>query len=145
MNKKIGFTCGSFDLFHAGHLIMLKEAKSLCDYLIVGLQTDPTIDRVWKNKPIQSVEERQIQLDACRFIDEIIVYDTEDDLHDIMMKIKPNLRIVGIDHKHKDYSAYESFCEFYYHKRNHSYSSTDLRRRIYKFEKNKRIKEEEEC
>ena len=82
--KKVGFTCSCFDLFHAGHIMMLKEAKSICDYLIVGLQTDPTIDRNEKNKPIQSVYERYVQLQACRYVDEILVYETEQDLLNLL-------------------------------------------------------------
>ena len=91
---KVGFTCSCFDLFHAGHLMMLKEAKSQCDYLIVGLQTDPTIDRPEKNKPIQSVFERFVQVDACKYVDEVVPYATEKDLVDILQSYKIDVRIL---------------------------------------------------
>ena len=93
-NKTIGFTCSAFDLLHAGHIIMLKDAKRQCDYLIAGLQTDPTIDRKEKNKPIQSLEERKIQLQAVKYIDEIIIYSSEKELYELIKKINPDIRIL---------------------------------------------------
>ena len=98
----IGFTCSCFDLLHAGHILMLKDAKSQCDKLIVGLQTDPTLDRPEKNKPIQTLEERKIQLEAVKYVDEIRVYSTESELRDMLADIMPNVRILGTDYLTKD-------------------------------------------
>ena len=137
-NKKqkiIGFTCSSFDLLHAGHILMLKDAKNQCDYLIVGLQTDPTIDRPkTKNKPIQTIEERKIQLEAIKFVDEIIIYDSEKDLYRMLKKINPDVRILGSDYENKSFTGDDLNIEVYYHKRNHNYSSTYLRKKIKKDE-----------
>ena len=100
---KIGITFSTFDLLHAGHVLMLKEAKESCDYLIAGLQTDPTIDRPGtKNKPVQSIIERQIQLEGCKYVDEIIVYQTERDVEDILKTKTINARILGVEYKDKD-------------------------------------------
>ena len=102
----IGFTCSTFDLFHAGHIIMLKEAKTQCDYLIVGLQTDPTIDRPReKNKPVQSVFERYVQLQACKYVDEIVVYSTEKELLDILLSYPINVRILGDEYENKGFTG----------------------------------------
>lgn len=129
--KKIGFTCSCFDLFHAGHIMMLKEAKSNCDYLIVGLQTDPTIDRPEKNKPIQSVVERFIQLDSCKYVDEVVVYATEKDLLDILYSYPINVRIVGEEYRDKDFTGKDlQHIEMYYNQRKHSFSTTELRGRV---------------
>ena len=98
---KIGFTCGAFDLTHCGHYLMFKECKQQCDYLIVGLQTDPSIDRLDKNKPIQSLFERKIQLDSCKYVDKIVVYKTEKDLFKLLKKINPDVRFMGADWKGK--------------------------------------------
>ena len=135
----IGFTCSCFDLLHAGHILMLQDAKSRCDKLIVGLQTDPTIDRPdTKNKPIQSFEERKIQLEAVRYVDEIIVYETEQDLYDLLKKIEPDVRILGSDYKNQpQYTGNDLGTKIYYHERNHNYSSTNLRREIVAKENNK--------
>lgn len=131
---KIGFTAGAFDLLHAGHVLMLEEAKSQCDYLLVGLQNDPTIDRPEKNKPVQSFEERRIQLAAVRFVDEVIEYDTEEDLLEILQTTEINVRIVGADYIGKDFTGKQlcevSGIEVYYNDRSHSYSSTELRNRV---------------
>lgn len=128
---KTGFTCSCFDLFHAGHIMMLKEAKSKCDYLIVGLQTDPTIDRPEKNKPIQSVFERFVQLDACKYVDEIVVYATEKDLLDILHSYPINIRIIGGEYKEKDFTGKDlEHIEMYYNSRKHSFSTTELRKRV---------------
>lgn len=139
MNKRIGFTCSCFDLFHAGHIMMLKEAKSICDYLIVGLQTDPTVDRPEKNKPIQSIFERFVQLEACKYVDEIIVYATEKELLDILHSYPINVRIVGDEYKNKDFTGKDlEHVEIYYNSRKHSFSTTELRGRVidrYKKEK----------
>ncbi len=139
MKKKIGFTCSCFDLFHAGHIMMLKESKSVCDYLIVGLQTDPTIDRPEKNKPIQSIFERFVQLDACKYVDEIVVYATEKELLDILHSYPIDVRIVGDEYKEKDFTGKDlEHIEIYYNSRKHSFSTTELRGRVierYKKEK----------
>lgn len=128
--KIIGFTCGSFDLLHAGHCLMLKEAKLKCDLLIVGLHTDPTIDRPSKNKPIQSVEERLIQLESCKYVDVTIIYDTEEDLYNILKEYKPDIRIIGEDWKNKKFTGYDLPIKVYFNSRKHSYSSSELRNRI---------------
>ena len=129
--NKVGFTCSCFDLFHAGHIMMLKEAKSICDYLIVGLQTDPTIDRPEKNKPIQSVVERFIQLEACKYVDEVVVYATEKDLLDILYSYPINIRVVGEEYRDKDFTGKDlEHIEMYYNSRKHSFSTTELRGRV---------------
>ncbi len=136
---KTGFTCSCFDLFHAGHIMMLKEARSKCDYLIVGLQTDPTIDRPEKNKPIQSVVERFIQLESCKYVDEVVVYATEKDLLDILYTYHIDIRVVGEEYKDKDFTGKDlEHIEIYYNTRRHSFSTTELRQRVierYKKEK----------
>ena len=130
---KIGITCSTFDLLHAGHVVMLEEAKRHCDYLIADLQVEPTQDRKEKNKPIQSVVERQIQLAAVRFVDEIVVYNTEKELDDIFLTLPINVRIIGEEYKDKDFTAkkicYKRKIEIIYNKRDHSFSSTDLKKR----------------
>ena len=130
--KKIGFTCSCFDLLHAGHIIMLKDAKEQCDYLIVGLQTDPTLDRPEKNKPIQSFEERFIQLYAVQYVDVVVKYETEKDLYELLKKIKPDIRILGSDYDVPDvrFTGYDLHIPIYFHERNHNYSSTNLRKKI---------------
>lgn len=139
---KVGLTASTFDLFHAGHVVMLEEAKRMCDYLIVAIQTDPTIDRPdTKNKPIQSIVERQIQVKACKYVDEVIVYTTEKDLEDILKTLSINVRILGIEYKDKPFTG-KDIClnrgiDFYYNRRDHSFSSTDLRNRVYEAEKGK--------
>jgi len=132
---KIGFTCSTFDLFHAGHIIMLKEAKAQCDYLLVGLQTDPTIDRPnEKNKPVQSIFERYVQLQACKYVDEIVVYATEKDLVDILLSYPINIRILGEEYEHRDFTGRQECItkgiKFYFNKREHTFSTTELRQRV---------------
>jgi glycerol-3-phosphate cytidylyltransferase len=132
---KIGFTCSTFDLFHAGHIIMLKEAKQQCDYLIVGLQTDPTIDRpVEKNKPVQSVFERFVQLQACKYVDEVVVYATEKELVDILLSYPINVRILGNEYEHRQFTGRQECVDrgikFYFNNRAHSFSTTELRQRV---------------
>ena len=127
---KIGFTCSTFDLFHAGHLMMLKEAKEHCDYLIVGLQSDPTIDRKDKNKPIQSLFERFEQLKACKYVDEIIPYATEKELTDLLLSYKIDVRFVGEEYKDRDFTGKDFDTENHYNKRRHSFSSSELRQRV---------------
>lgn len=142
---KIGFTCSTFDLFHAGHLLMLEEAKKQCDYLIVGLQTDPTIDRpTEKNKPVQSVFERFVQLKACKYIDEVIPYSTEKELVDILLSYPINVRILGDEYENKEFTGkYECISkgiEFYFNRREHSFSTTELRNRVVAAEVEKGLK-----
>lgn len=141
--KRIGITFSTFDLLHAGHIAMLSEAKNHCDYLICGLQTDPTIDRPeTKNKPIQSIVERQIQLAACRYVDEVVVYSTEQDLVDLLLILPVDVRILGVEYADKEFTG-KSECELrgidiVYNGRDHSFSSSSLRKRVYDSESNKR-------
>jgi glycerol-3-phosphate cytidylyltransferase len=130
----IGFTCSTFDLLHAGHIVMLEEAKHHCDYLIVGLQNDPTEDRPTKNKPVQSIVERQIQLAAVKYVDEIVIYNTEQDLTDLLLTLPINVRVLGDEYKTKDFTgkdiAKQRGCKIIYNPRDHSFSSTSLRKRV---------------
>ena len=141
---KIGITFSTFDLFHAGHVAMLAEAKNHCDYLIAGLQTDPTIDRPdTKNKPIQSIVERQIQLSTNRNVDEVVVYQTEKDLEDLLLILPVDVRILGVEYADKEFTG-KSICrdrgiDIVYNKRDHSFSSSSLRKRVTQAET--RIKE----
>jgi glycerol-3-phosphate cytidylyltransferase len=129
--KKVGFTCSCFDLLHAGHILMLKDAKQQCDYLVVGLQTNPSIDRPFsKNKPIQSLEERRIQLEAVKYIDEIIEYETESDLRELLFELDPDIRILGSDYKGKEFTGYNLHIPIYFHERDHDYSTTNLRKKM---------------
>jgi len=129
-NRIIGFTCSCFDLLHSGHILMLKDAKDQCDYLVVGLQNNPSIDRLHKNRPIQSLKERKIQLEAVKYINEIIVYETETELYQLLQKIKPNVRILGTDYINKSFTGDDLDIAIYYHERNHNYSTTNLKERI---------------
>ncbi len=129
-NMKVGFTCGAFDVLHTGHALMLEEAKSVCDYLIVGVQSDPNIDRSEKNKPVQDYEERITMVKAIRYVDEIVLYDTESDLVELLNRLKPDIRILGADWQGKKYTGWELPIEPYFNSRNHGYSSSSLRRRI---------------
>ena len=131
---KVGFTCSTFDLLHAGHVMMLREAKTVCDYLIVGLQTDPSIDRPEKNKPVQTLLERYIQLNAISYVDEIVPYATERDLEDILSMYPINIRVLGEEYRTKDFTGKE-ICksrdiQIYFNKRDHRFSTTDLRKRV---------------
>lgn len=127
---EVGITAGAFDLFHAGHVLMLKDASNQCDHLIVALQTDPSIDRKEKNKPIQSMYERFVQLDACKYVDEVIPYETEEDLYVLIMNNNIDLRIIGNEYRNEDFTAREVGIEIYYNARNHQWSTTELRERI---------------
>lgn len=127
---KTGFTCSTFDLFHAGHIMMLKEAKTQCDYLIVGLQTDPTIDRAEKNKPIQGIFERYVQLQACKYVDEIVVYATEKELLDVLQSYPIDVRILGDEYASKSFTGDNLDMELYFNRREHSFSTTELRQRV---------------
>jgi glycerol-3-phosphate cytidylyltransferase len=137
--KKIGITFSTFDMLHAGHIAMLSEAKNHCDYLIAGLQTDPTIDRPdTKNRPIQSIVERQIQLSACRYVDEVVVYQTEQDLVDLLLILPLNIRILGVEYEGKQFTGddacWKRGIEIVFNGRDHSFSSTSLRKRVYEAE-----------
>ena len=135
---KIGITFSSFDLLHAGHVKMLEEAKRQCDYLICGIQIDPTLDRPNKNKPTQTIVERYIQLKGCKFVDEIIPYLTEQDLEDILRAFKIDVRIIGEEYQMKNFTG-KSYCEesgidLYYNKRDHRFSSSELRKLVAEIE-----------
>ena len=130
MKTKIGFTCGAFDLLHAGHVVMLKEARENCDHLIVGLQTDPTIDRQEKNTPVQSVYERFTQLTAIKYVDEVIPYDTERSLIDLLESTPINIRFIGEDYIDKSFTGDDLPIKIYYTNRKQSFSSSGLRRRV---------------
>lgn len=143
--KRIGITFSTFDMLHAGHIAMLSEAKNHCDYLIAGLQTDPTIDRPdTKNQPIQSVVERQIQLAACRYVDEVVVYQTEQDLVDLLLILPVDVRILGVEYQGKQFSG-QAECEkrsidIVFNGRDHSFSSSSLRKRVVQAETKKEAK-----
>lgn len=131
---KIGITFSAFDLLHAGHITMLEEAKRQCDYLICGLQTDPTLDRPEKNRPVQSVVERYIQLKGCKFVDEIVPYATEQDLEDILRSFKIDVRIIGDEYQDKNFTG-RAYCEekgieLYFNIREHRFSSSSLRQEV---------------
>ena len=129
--NNIGFTCSAFDLLHAGHILMLKDAKNQCDYLIVGLHSNPQIERPNKNKPIQTLKERKIQLEAVKYIDEILVYETETELYEILKRINPDVRILGSDYMNKNFTGKDLNIPVYFHERNHDFSSSSLRKKIY--------------
>lgn len=133
--KIIGFTCSAFDLLHPGHILMLKDCKNVCDYLIVGLQTDPTIDRKNKNKPIQTLEERKIMIESVKYVDEVRIYETEKDLVNLIKKVSPNIRIIGSDWERNKITGGELNIPLYIHKRDHDYSTTNLRKRLINNEK----------
>ena len=140
--KRIGIVFSSFDLLHAGHVAMLSDAKNHCDYLIAGLQTDPTIDRPdTKNKPIQSIVERQIQLAGCRYVDEVVVYSTEQDLVDILLTLPIDVRVLGVEYEGKRFTGDEACwsrgIDIVHNGRDHSFSSTNLRRRVAEAESHK--------
>ena len=133
--KRIGITFSTFDMLHAGHIAMLSEAKNHCDYLIAGLQTDPTIDRpTQKNPPVQSIVERQIQLAACRYVDEVVVYQTEEDLVDLLLILPIDVRILGVEYQGMEFSGRDECVtrgiDLIYNGRDHSFSSSSLRRRV---------------
>jgi glycerol-3-phosphate cytidylyltransferase len=138
----IGIVFSAFDMFHAGHVAMLAEAKNHCDYLIAALQTDPTIDRPdTKNKPVQSIVERQIQVSSNKFVDEIVVYQTEKDLEDLLLILPVDVRILGIEYKDKEFTG-KDICakrniELVFNGRDHSFSSSNLRKRVAELELNK--------
>jgi len=143
IGRQVGFTCSSWDLLHAGHILMLAECKQICDYLIVGVQSDPTVDRPGtKNKPVQSIVERYVQLSAVKFVDEIIVYNTEKDLEDMLMFLPISVRIIGEEYKDKDFTG-KQICEdrgikIWFNSRSHRFSSSELRQRTYQSELDKK-------
>jgi len=144
--KKVGITFSTFDMLHAGHIAMLSEAKNHCDYLICGLQTDPTIDRPeTKNHPVQSIVERQIQLAACRYVDEVVVYSTEQDLRDLLLILPIDVRILGVEYADKDFTGREECfdrgIEIIFNQRDHSFSSSSLRKRVVEAETFKLLKQ----
>ena len=128
---KKGITFGAFDLFHAGHVLMLKEAKSVCEHLIVCVQTDPSLDRTTKNTPVQSIVERQIQVSACKYVDEVIIYDTEADVLEILETMDWDIRIIGDEYKDKEFTGRDKYLgQCYFNQRTHSFSSSELRQRV---------------
>lgn len=145
---KIGITFSTFDMLHAGHIAMLAEAKNHCDYLIAALQTDPTIDRPdTKNKPVQSIVERQIQLAATRYVDEVVVYQTEQDLVDLLLILPIDVRILGVEYEHREFTGRQECVmrgiDIVYNERNHSFSSSSLRKRVAHAETEKLLRGEE--
>tara|TARA_B100001248_G_scaffold259482_1_gene245597 strand:- start:953 stop:1390 length:438 start_codon:yes stop_codon:yes gene_type:complete len=133
IKSRVGITCGTFDLLHAGHVVMFEEAKTVCDYLIVALQLDPTTDRPNKNKPLQNIVERQIQLKGIKWIDEVIVYHRESELEDIFFTFPIDVRIIGEEYKDRLFTGKKTCIdrkiEIYYNKREHKFSTTELRER----------------
>lgn len=125
-----GFTCGAFDLLHAGHLLMLKEVREQCDFLVVGLQSDPSIDRPDKHKPIETLEERKIRLEACRYVDQIMIYNTEADLYELLKELKPDVRFLGADWEGKHFTGDDLPIKIIFNTRGHNLSSSNLRERI---------------
>ncbi len=146
--KRIGITFSTFDMLHAGHIAMLAEAKNHCDYLIAGLQTDPTIDRPdTKNPPVQSIVERQIQLAACRYVDEVVVYQTEQDLEDLLLILPLDVRVLGVEYEGRHYSGKQECekraIEIVFNGRDHSFSSSSLRKRVVQAEIEKDLKKDQ--
>ena len=138
LRKITGFTCGAFDLLHAGHALMLEECKEYCDELVVGLQTDPSIDRPGKNKPVQSFQERLTMLKSIKWVDAIVFYSTEAELYDLLEATMPDVRIVGADWKGKEFTGHDLPIKVVFNSRDHGYSTSELRERVYSAEKDKR-------
>ena len=139
--KRIGITFSTFDLLHAGHVAMLREAKTVCDYLICGLQVDPSFDRPEKNAPVQSLVERWTQLQGVKYVDEIIPYQSEKDLEDILQMFQIDVKIMGKEYKEKDFTG-KTICaqrgiDVYYNSRDHRFSSSGLRKRVFELETEK--------
>jgi glycerol-3-phosphate cytidylyltransferase len=140
-NKRVGFTASTFDLLHAGHVAMLREAKEHCEFLICALQNDPTTDRPNKNRPVQSIVERQLQLIGCKYVDEVWVYSTEKDLEDLLLVLPIDVRILGVEYEGKEFTGRE-IChkrgiELYFNGRDHSFSSSELRQRVFYAQRSK--------
>jgi glycerol-3-phosphate cytidylyltransferase len=136
MTYKNGITFGAFDLMHAGHVAMFRDCKLYCDYLLVGIHVNPSLEKPQKNKPVQSIVERQITVSACKYVDQVIVYETEQDLADILSILDINVRFIGIDHK-DTWTSGKEICDkkripIIYNNRDHRFSSTELRERIKK-------------
>ena len=136
-SKIVGITFGSFDLCHYGHALMFEECKEYCDYLIVGVQSDPSIDRPEKNKPIQSHEERIGIVSSLKFVDEVIPYETEADLIEVLKKVQPAVRLLGADHKGKPSTGHELPIKCIFNTRDHGFSTSELRKRVFLAEKKK--------
>ena len=136
-DKIIGITFGSFDLCHYGHVLMFEECKQYCDYLIVGVQSDPSIDRPDKNSPIQSHEERLGLVSSIKFVDEVKPYSTESDLIDVLKEVNPDVRILGVDHKGKEFTGHDLPIKCIFNSRDHGYSTSELRKRVVDSEKKK--------
>ena len=136
-DKIVGITFGAFDLCHYGHVLMFEECKQYCDYLIVGVQSDPSIDRSEKNSPIQSHEERLGIVSSIKFVDEVKTYSTESDLIDMLKEVNPDVRILGADHKGKEFTGHDLPIKYIFNSRDHGYSTSELRKRVYDFEKKK--------
>jgi glycerol-3-phosphate cytidylyltransferase len=130
-NKNIVFTASCFDLIHPGHILMLEDAKRQGDILVIGLHSDPTINRDNKNKPVQTFEERLIMVNSIKYIDYVISYATEDDLFNILKHLNPDVRVLGSDWEGKQYTGYELPIPIYFHKRNHDWSTSKLRKRVF--------------
>ena len=140
MSNVTGFTCGAFDLLHAGHALMLEEAKKSCDHLIVGVQGDPSLDRPdTKNTPVQTYEERIIMVKSIRWVDEVVLYNTEEELYKLLEKIKPDVRIIGADWKGKPFTGFNLPIKVVFNSRDHGYSSSDLRKRVMYAELEKKV------
>jgi len=132
-DERVGIVASCFDLFHAGHILMLMEAKGECDRLIVALQSDPTIDRPEKNKPVQGMYERFLQVDSCKYVDAVIPYNTEADLHNLLSGLSWDVRFLGMDYfGRSDYTGYDLDIPIHFCSRKHDYSSSSLRERIKK-------------
>ena len=133
--NKIGFTCGAFDLLHAGHVLMLKECKDYCDYLIVGVQSDPSTDREYKNSPVMTYRERILMVSAIKWVDEIVLYDAEEDLYNLLRSKRDagslDIRIIGADWKDKEFTGHDLGIEVAFNSRNHNHSTSVLRKRVY--------------
>ncbi len=130
----VGFTCGAFDLLHAGHALMLEECKEHCDYLIVGVQDDPSFDRPEKNRPVMTYDERIVMVDAIGVVDEVVTYSTEDDLVELLMSLSPDVRIIGSDWRGKEFTGHELPIRVVFNTRDHGYSTSSLRKRVYEAE-----------
>lgn len=133
--KIVGFTCGSFDLCHAGHVRMFKDCKKVCGYLIVAVQDDPSVDRSTKNKPIMSLKERVEIVSELKSVDKVLTYKTENDLVKLLKKVSFDIRILGSDWEEKPFTGHELKHKFYFHTRDHGYSTSELRKRVYEAEK----------
>lgn len=138
-----GFVASTFDLIHPGYIKMFRDAKTVCEHLICAIQSDPTLERPQKNKPVQTLEERIMVLEAIKFVDEIVVYNTEEELRNLLSNIKPDIRILGTDYKDKTFTGQDLNIAIHWHQRNHDWSTTALRKRIWQCENEKITKKEQ--